>query len=569
MTGLGKLRFANLGIGGKYLVGVTGVVMIVIALLFFRQFQKEKTFIMGQLQSQARLLGRQIMLTRRWLSDQGGVFVRASDSRTPYLADNEVVLADGHYLQFCNPALVTREISNYALKQGLYRFRLTSTRLINPDNAPDETERQALASFAAGKNGEFNLLQELNSEKVFRHIRPLYIEDSCLLCHRKYGGYKIGDLRGCLSVIIPSDAAEGRISELSSSLFRDAFTIVFLTITILYILNYNLVVRPLKQLRRQVRNFKRNISYKFNPLTKADEIGELSCSFAEMANTLLHQHQEMERRVELATQELLQFNKQLNEANLSLLQRDAMKSDFLATVSHELRTPLTNIQGGVDYLLQTVGNEDQRSYLRLIERNIRGLITMVGRLLDLARIELDKIELECEELDLTNLLREVALLFRAEAGKSGIEIDCQAESIQIVLADYRRLNQVFINLLDNAVRFSPPNQMVIICLKVEADWVNVEVIDHGPGIAAEDIEEIFVRYRCRNGESIRRGSGLGLAIAKGLIEAHGGSLTVVSRTGIETVFTVRLQRLLPVMNESNGAEKGKTDVESDNHHSCR
>lgn len=551
MTGPGKLPFSPLGIGGKYLIGVVGLVLIGVALLFFRQFEKEKAFIMGQLESQARLLGRQVLLTRSWLSDQGGVYVQAQAGRRTYLADSEVRLTDGRLLQLCNPALVTRELSGYALNQGLYRFRLTSTRLINPANAPDEIEKQALAGFAATGDGEFNLLQKLDGEKVFRHIRPLYIEDSCLRCHRQYGDYRIGDLRGCLSVIIPSDAAESRIAELSFTLFRDAVIIVLLTIATLYTLNYHLAVRPLKRLRRQVRNFEKDITYEVEPLLRKDEIGELSLSFAEMTKVLRRQHQDMEKKVEVATRELLQINLQLNEANCNLRQRDAMKTDFLATVSHELRTPLTNIQGGVDYLLQTVSDDDQRTYLRLIERNIQGLITMVGRLLDLARIELDKIELECEELDLSTLLREVALLFRAEAAKTGIRIDCRLPDEQLVIADHRRLNQVFINLLDNALRFSSPDQVIEIGLELEDDWIRTEVIDHGAGIAAEDLEEIFTRYRCRDGENRRRGCGLGLAIAKGLIEAHGGSLRVVSRPGIETIFTVRLPRQLG-FSEQNG-----------------
>ncbi|HDS16432.1 MAG TPA: DUF3365 domain-containing protein [Proteobacteria bacterium] len=555
-----KRRIAAMGLGGKYLIGVSGLLLIGVGVLFSRQFQTEKTFIMGQLESQARLLGRQVLLTRSWLSDQGGVYVRWT-SGNPHLPGSELSL-NGCRLQLCNPALVTRELSKYAMKQGVYRFRLTSTRLINPDNAPDETERRALADFAERGAAEVNLLQELDGQKVFRHIRPLFIEAGCLGCHREYEGYRVGDLRGCLSVIIPSDTAESRIRQLSWALFRDAVFIFLSTLAVLFILNYNLTVRPLKRLRRQMRAFEQDINFPVPILRRQDEIGELAVGFAELAAALRRQHEEMEKKVARATRELVEVNRELNEANLGLRRRDAMKTDFLATVSHELRTPLTNIQGGVDYLLQTVDNEDQRSYLQLIERNIRGLIAMVSRLLDLARIELDQIELEYEALDLGMLLQEVALLFRAEAARMGIEIRCPAIPEVRLYADYRRLNQVFINLIDNALRFSPPGQTVEMRLLPEADGVVVEVVDHGSGIEARELEEIFTRYRCRHSKD-GGGSGIGLAVAKGLIEAHGGRLTVVSSPGVETVFTVYLPRqspagpaATPVMEEK---EEGKKD----------
>ncbi len=531
-----------MGLGGKYLVAVVGLILLVVSISFTKLYKIEKRFILGQLEGQARLLGQQVLLTRSWLADQGGVYVEAQEGRkvNPYLRNGSLETTEGRHLLLRNPAMVTRQLSEYAADRSLYRFRLTSTHLINRNNAPDGTERRALEIFGRGEENEYSLLQTLDGESVFRFIKALYIEPSCLKCHH-YHGYKVGQLRGCLSVIIPSSAAAARIVALHRSLLLDAGLIVLLTVIVLMLLNHALTVRPLKRLNRQVKRFEKDIDAVVNAASRTDEIGVLAQSLEKMTLTISSQQKSMEKRIVRATESLRNVNRELVEANRSLRQQDALKSDFLATVSHELRTPLTTIRGGVDYLLQTVTEREQRLYLTLLERNIQGLVEMVNNLIDLARIDLDRVELDLEEVDLTALLKEVIILFAAAGEDNRIAVRSRGSLPEVtVTGDYRRLNQVFMNLLHNAVKFSSSDTVVEIELLGREKVIEVSVIDHGPGIDEKDLEAIFTRYRYGHKSGGRSGSGLGLAIARGLVEAHGGSLRVASRLGVETVFTVTL-----------------------------
>ena len=536
------MKRIRLGIGEKYLLAVVGLIALVVSISFTQLYQIEKSFILGQLEEQARLLSQQILLTRSWLADQGGIYVEKQPGRkvNPYLKHSTVETTDGDILLRRNPAMVTRELSEYAAESSLYRFRLTSTHLINRENAPDGTERRALEIFSGGEQQEYSLLQTLEGESVFRFIKALYIEPSCLKCHH-YQGYKVGQLRGCLSVIIPSAAAENRIAALHRSLLFDAGLIVFLTVVVLVLLNHALTVRPLKRLNRKVKLFEKDGEAVVKPVYRNDEIGVLARSFGQLSVTLCNQRQEMENRIDKATKDLRRVNHDLLAANRALRQQDILKTDFLATVSHELRTPLTTIRGGVDYLLQTVNDADQQTYLSLLERNINNLVEMVNNLIDIARIDLDQVELDLEEVDLSDLLREICILFTASAEERGIVVKIRGVLPEVtVLGDYRRLNQVFMNLVHNAVKFSAPGGTVEIELTRRAGLVEVKVIDHGSGIAEEELEIIFTRYRRGRKNSGRSGSGLGLAIARGLVEAHGGSLRAQSQPGGETVFTVTL-----------------------------
>ncbi len=536
------MKQIRLGIGGKYLLAVVGLIALVVSISFTQLYRIEKSFILAQLEEQARLLSQQILLTRSWLADQGGIYVEKRPGRkvNKFLKNSIVETTSGNILLRRNPAMVTRELSEYAAKSSLYRFRLTSTHLINRENAPDGTERRALEIFAQGEQSEYALMQTLDGESVFRFIQALYIEPSCLECHC-YQGYEVGQLRGCLSVIIPSSAAKGRIADLHRSLLFDAGLIVLLTLVLLVFLNHVLTVRPLKRLTRKVKRFEKDIEAVVKPVYRNDEIGVLARSFGQMSVTLCNQHLEMENKIDKATRDLRRVNQDLLDANRALRQQDILKTDFLATVSHELRTPLTTIRGGVDYLLQTVTDADQQTYLALLERNIQALVEMVNNLIDLARIDLDQVELDLEEVDLSDLLREICILFTASAEERGIVVKPRGVLPEVtVLGDYRRLNQVFMNLVHNAVKFSPAGEKIEIELHCRESQAEVRIIDHGSGIAAEDLEIIFTRYQRGRKSGCRSGSGLGLVIARGLVEAHGGSLRAESQPGGETVFTVTL-----------------------------
>jgi len=527
----------------KYFIAVVSVLSLIVAGVFVYFYHADSNAILEEVENQARILCRQVLLTRSWLAEMGGVYVKSRKGleANPYLGTEGKIEGKNRQCYLLrNPAMVTRELSEYAKQQGLFRFRLTSDRYINPANAPDGTERYALNLFKKKEKNEFLIYQMMNQQKVLRLIVPLYIKQSCLKCHQ-YQGYQLGELRGCISVIIPADEAERKIVAQRNALILAACIILIVTVFTLYSMNRYLTIRPLNRLKEKIRQFEEDVDIVMHPSTRKDEIGALENEFFQMTQTIKNSSQKMKHEIFMATEEQRKLNSELRKANQQLKQRDEIKTNFLATVSHELRTPLTTIKGGVDYLLKTAEDKEQKRFLNILERNIRQLIKMVNNLIDLARVELNRIELEIEEVNLKELLDEVILLFDGLAKEKRLSVRCEGLSDIILPLDYRRINQVFINLLHNAVKFSPPGGEIKISIKVDEKTVHIAISDRGCGIAPENISSIFVRYRSRDKRKQKgEGSGLGLAIAQGLIRAHGGWIEVQSVPDKRTTFTVVL-----------------------------
>jgi PAS domain S-box-containing protein len=235
-----------------------------------------------------------------------------------------------------------------------------------------------------------------------------------------------------------------------------------------------------------------------------------------------------------------------------LKELDQMKSDFVSNVSHELRTPLTSIKGSVDNMLDGLTgtlNEKQMRYLTRIKANTDRLSRLINDLLDLSRIEAGRTELRPATLSLTALAEEVAEQLRPLATEKLIRLELPPPDLQVtVWADRDKVTQVLMNLMGNAVKFTPPEGKVTVALEKEGgDCVQISVADTGPGILPEERHKIFSRfYQVANiNKEKPRGSGLGLAISKALVEMHGGKIWVESETGQGSTFYFTLPAQQP------------------------
>ena len=159
----------------------------------------------------ARAHFKNIVLTRRWNAEHGGVFVKKGpDSPSnPYLENPDITALDGTVYTMKNPALMTREISEYAQKSGDFIYHITSLTPLNPDNVPDDFEKTALTGFQAGDKEKHTLVRG-NDQAVYRYMAPLCVENSCMACHAKQG-YRIGDVRGGISVTFDVSATEKKM----------------------------------------------------------------------------------------------------------------------------------------------------------------------------------------------------------------------------------------------------------------------------------------------------------------------------------------------------------------------
>jgi two-component system phosphate regulon sensor histidine kinase PhoR len=228
--------------------------------------------------------------------------------------------------------------------------------------------------------------------------------------------------------------------------------------------------------------------------------------------------------------------------DLTEVQRvDLVRRDFLGNVSHELRTPLASIKALVETVEDEFENDEAREFLVRIDQQVDRLTVLVNELLDLSRIESGAIELKPETLDLRALVREAASLLRTRTEQDNITISCPTASV-VIEGDRLSLLRVITNLLDNAIKYSPPGGTIHVDAVDEGELAALSVRDEGPGIAEQDIPRVFERFY--KGEASRAGVGvgLGLAIVKHLVRAHGGTASALSAAGEGATFTVRLPK---------------------------
>jgi PAS domain S-box-containing protein len=230
-----------------------------------------------------------------------------------------------------------------------------------------------------------------------------------------------------------------------------------------------------------------------------------------------------------------------------LKELDTMKPDFISDVSHELRTPLAAIKGSVDNMLDGITgplNEKQVRYLARIKSSADRLARLIDNLLDLSGIESGKIDLRPEALPLLALSREVVESLRPIAVEKLISLEVIApESAVAAWADRDKVIQVLVNLIGNALKFTPPEGRVSVTVNRGGEgWVKVSVADTGPGISLEEAGKIFDRFHrsAKTDEPKMVGSGLGLAISKALVELHGGQVWLDASDGQGSIFSFTL-----------------------------
>jgi len=222
---------------------------------------------------------------------------------------------------------------------------------------------------------------------------------------------------------------------------------------------------------------------------------------------------------------------------------------FIADASHEMRTPLTILKGDVEVALNRPRSaREYQQTLRMVNQTTDRLASLVEELFVLARADSRQYPLEAKQIDLSSLLRTEVSHLLTRAVSHGVSLDLAAPARLPLVADPDKLSRLFINLIDNAIKYSNAGDTVTITAQIEAGQARVEVADTGPGISSEHMTHLFERFyrvdkaRSRQGavETASSGAGLGLSIAKWLAQVHGGRIEVSSEVGRGTRFTVWL-----------------------------
>ena len=217
--------------------------------------------------------------------------------------------------------------------------------------------------------------------------------------------------------------------------------------------------------------------------------------------------------------------------------------DFVADVSHELRSPLTSIKGFAQAILDGTA-KDKKAQLKaasVIEDEAKRVIRLVDELLELSRMESGQIQMAQEPVDTEELLQHCHEIFMMRAEEKDLQLAADIKPLSPVIGDIDRLEQVFSNLLDNALKHIPAGGKISIAAQQpSADFIEITVSDTSPGIPPEQLPHVFKRFYRVDTSAAKTGIGLGLAIARKIVRAHGGDIKVNSILGEGTEFIVRL-----------------------------
>jgi signal transduction histidine kinase/DNA-binding response OmpR family regulator len=247
------------------------------------------------------------------------------------------------------------------------------------------------------------------------------------------------------------------------------------------------------------------------------------------------------------------------------------KSEFLAKISHDIRTPLNAILGAADLLSQTPLSSDQNEYVSMFQRNCRRLVALINDFLDFSRIEAGAVRVEQAPFRIRETVDDAVATFRDAAARKGIAlgVEIDPEAPAWALGDPLRIQQVMVNLLSNALKFTVSGR-VDVKLKVlsaasAGDRLGFEVCDTGPGIPPEDQDKIFARFvQLSNQSNGQRGTGLGLTICRDLVELMGGEIGVLSREGRGSTFhfSLPLKEVEPAPGDTVPAEPRPAELPS-------
>ncbi|MCP5049966.1 MAG: response regulator, partial [bacterium] len=242
---------------------------------------------------------------------------------------------------------------------------------------------------------------------------------------------------------------------------------------------------------------------------------------------------------------------QLTQQSEKLKEMDQMKSRFFANISHEFRTPLTLIMGPLEQMLSDSGDDNHKKKLNLMLRNSQRLLGLINQLLELSKFESGKVTLLASEQNAVPLLKGIVTNFEPLTNQNELDLVFQSETQDITLwLDAEKIEDIFYNLLMNAVKFTPPGGRVTLSVKeiigkdetVPGDSLQISVSDTGPGIPRDQVAHIFNRFYQSDStfEHRKKGSGIGLALVKELVRVHCGKIDVYSREGKGTTFIVQL-----------------------------
>ena len=520
-----KCRFL---FGGGLMLLITG------SFVFYAWLNRD--LVIDQNETTARLLVAPILLEKHW--------TWAEDNR-------EFVPMIEHFAEELKPPDLEE-----------YTWELVKENLTDLAHRP--SDKAGYAALERLRTGEVDRVVDVVSEKgEYNYYAPVRAAGSCLKCHyHKDDGYKQGDLMGMVKITLPLKTTRQALATNNAILITTAIITVCLAMLGAYAIVRYVIVKPVLHLKDVSDEIARgNLDLRADIRT-GDEFEELSHAFNRMLRHLVTIQDELRE----VNTDLDGKVTQLAQVNLRLYEMNNLKNEFLATMSHELRTPLNSILGFSDVLTGADNLSDkQRRFVDNIRTSGRDLLAMINDVLDLAKIESGKMELQCVEFSMADLVERQTASLRPLAEKKNIDLTWNVdEDLPVVMQDSGKLQQILSNLLSNAIKFTPEGGRVRVRAEGRDDGTTLNLIveDTGIGIPLEEQETIFDKFRQGRAipgqkDALTRaygGTGLGLSIVKELSTLLGGEVTLESEFGKGSTFTVHLPLRLEPPPESLEAE---------------
>jgi signal transduction histidine kinase len=444
---------------------------------------------------------------------------------------------------------------NWLREENNYNQDVLKINARNPRQRPNGDEQPLVEQFRENPARYEAVRWSRERDKIY-YYAPIRAERSCLDCHNSQqrpneieemgGPLKEGDLMAVFRFDFNTEAIRGDIHMNRAWLITYALVTALLIMAGAYFIIRQVIVKPVKHLKEVTNAVADGKLTTRSDLHTNDEFEDLSYAFNRMLINLVS----MQDRLKQVNAELDGKLDELARANMALYESNRVKSEFLATMSHELRTPLNSILGFSDLLLNSPNLPDRhRRWVENVQKSGQQLLGLINDILDLTKVEAGKMQVKREEFALAEVSDGVLGSMRPLAEKKNIDMRQQIPAdLPKLQQDAGKLRQILSNLVSNALKFTPEGGRVLVKARTEDGWLVLDVVDNGVGIAPEDREAIFEKFR-QAGRTLTReheGSGLGLSIVREISKLLGGDVSLHSELGRGSTFTIRLPLELPV-----------------------
>jgi signal transduction histidine kinase len=433
---------------------------------------------------------------------------------------------------------------------AMYTFAILKPSGKKQENKPDPGEAALIDLFAQDPDKLDESRQPANSDS-FLYYAAVRASASCLNCHKRsdeeraeLGDLNEGGLMAVVRVKLSRAAIQENVHINRALMIAIALAASLIIVALSYLIVRYIVVKPVKHLKEvsdAISAGKLNVR---SEIQTGDEFEDLSFAFNRMLRNLMATQDELKQ----LNTDLDRKVDELARANMALYESNRLKSDFLATMSHELRTPLNSILGFSDLMLNSQQIADRlKRWAGNIQSSGKQLLALINDILDLARVEAGKMEIRPEEFAVTDVTDGLMTMFRPLAEKKNIDLREQIDSaLPRLRQDAGKIRQILSNLLSNAIKFTPEGGRVLLKAEPAGSDVRLIVIDTGVGIAPEDRDVIFDKFRQAANPMTREheGTGLGLSIVRELAKLLGGDVSLESELGRGSTFTVHLPQQL-------------------------